>query len=840
MKLFQGKSKSIVLLALFLVVFIIPWKTQALLVPQVYLTKLDITENSFEPGEQIEGNVILWNYEESVMSDLVLSFQLLGQEIEGVFTQVINEQKDQKAFSIPASEILTKPFIYSLPSNLPKGNFAFRVQLITGRGEEMGWIDKILNIGGEGEFLVLDNYWIIKDEENLSPGGGVDYQPGEIPQISFDITNNTDFTILAFPEVTTFRRNVGGEVIETQEGKDVLLSSGRKKTIKTNLPQLNESGTYLSEVQLYLKDGQKPVSNSIFFRWVIPGDDDARILFVSTDKESYQVGEEAKVSVQFTGPAHLYIDESEVSQGEFEIQLYDNQGNIIGEKKAEIELKSGQALINVPIESDVDDLRIEARIIKEGNILDQYGFQVGLPNGEEAIKDRGVVSFLKSNKWLIGALIIILITMLIYLKTKKKKILKAMALLAMIGSGVLFLSTSVLAATEVTGGYCDTTIIFNTPLPSQTYSLGDVINFTGKFRVTSCGDGLFHNKIEFFITADENIPLETDNCCGDCCGALSETYGGCLQNRRWCNEVKTLPLQSNVYKLGTIYPQDVHSGARPYWVEYNNSFYIPEDLGFSGPVRFYVQYSGTHWKSHWHWNVTYQKGDIGDVPIAKISCDASGCDSSGCVGYTDCPFILLNDSASAYKSSWDILDWGTSPDLSCDYPTALCDFTPQLLPPGDYVVTLSVETATGLSDETSKNFSVLQEIAADFQCSLDNVVWQDCEDVKFNPQKAVYFSDQSSSSDPVGGNYITERRWTFENGDPVQILGNETNPLTRFQSQGPKEVVLSITDNQGRTVQKIHQLSVIIPDIQWGEVSPIGWIRRFLANISTQFRNIFS
>jgi len=835
MKLFQGKLKHAVLLALFLVLFIIPWETQALLVPQVYLTKLDITENSFEPGEQIKGNVVLWNYEEFVMSDLVLSFQLLGQEEEGVFTQAINEQRDQEAFSIPASEILTKSFTYSLPSNLPKGNFAFRVQLITGRGEEMGWIDKILDIGGEGKFLTLDNYWIIKDDKNLSPGGGVDYQPGEISQVSFDVTNDTDFTILAFPRITTFKRNVGGEVVETQDGKDVLLSSRREKTIKTSLPQLDESGAYLSKVQFYLKDDQNPISNSIFFRWIISGEDDARILFVSADKDSYQAGAEAEIKVQFTGPAHLHLEDNEVSQGEFEIQLYDNQGNIIGEKKAEIELESGQILINVPIKKDVENLRIEAKIIKEGNILDQYGFQVGLSNGEEVTKNEGVISFLKSNKWGIGALIIILITMLIYLKTKKNNLLKAMALLMLVGSGVLFLSTSVLAATEVTGGHCDTTIIFNTPLPVQTYAPGDVINFTGKFRVTSCGDGLFYNKIEFFVSVDENILLETDNCCNDCCGASSEHYGACKQNLRWCDEVKTLPSQSNVYKLGTIYPDDVRSGARPYWVEYNKSFYIPDDLGFSGPVRFYVQYSGTHWKSHWHWNVTYQKGNIGEASIARISCDASGCDSTGCVGYTDCPFILVNDSANAYKSDWDILDWGASPDLSCDSPNALCDFTPQLLPPGDYVATLSVETETGLSDTASKNFSVLQEIAADFQCSLDNVVWQDCEDVKFNPQNAVYFLDQSLPSDPGGGNYITERKWTFENGDPAEILGNETNPLTDFQSQGPKEVVLSITDNQGRTIQKTHQLSVVIPDIQWWEVSPISWIRKLLANISTRW-----
>ena len=161
----ENKLKWISIIGiLIMAIFIIPLKTQALLAPQVYLTELNLAKNSFDPGEQIVGNVSLMNYEEFVMSDLVFYFQLLGNEVDGVPTQMIDEQKGQEIFSISPGQEITKSFSYTLPSNLPKGDFKFRIQLATSRGEEMGWIDKIISIGGERKFLILDNYWLVKDE----------------------------------------------------------------------------------------------------------------------------------------------------------------------------------------------------------------------------------------------------------------------------------------------------------------------------------------------------------------------------------------------------------------------------------------------------------------------------------------------------------------------------------------------------------------------------------------------------------------------------------------------------------------------------------------------------
>jgi len=61
------------------------------------------------------------------------------------------------------------------------------------------------------------------------------------------------------------------------------------------------------------------------------------------------------------------------------------------------------------------------------------------------------------------------------------------------------------------------------------------------------------------------------------------------------------------------------------WVAFNKSFIIPESLDFFGPVRFYVQYSGTYWTENWQWSVSYQNGWINEnKPPYVDSLDLNG------------------------------------------------------------------------------------------------------------------------------------------------------------------------------------------------------------------------
>ena len=802
-----------------------------MIVPQVYFTDLVINKNNFNPGETITGTVSLWNYEQFVIGDLVFNFQLLGDSVDGVPTKIINSQMDSNIFQLSPGEKVSKPFSYTLPANLPNDSLVFRIQLTNSRGEEMSWEEKIITIGGEDKFLTLENYWLVKDGVRLSPGGGVDYKSGEIPQIIFDINNSSSFTVTAFPKIITYKRSQG-QFLQENRIANVILNPGQRQTIEAVLPQLTTPESYLSEIRLYDSETEEEISNSIYFRWIISGQDDAEILFVNPDKDSYVAGEEAIIDIQITGPAHTYSDDTPLipaEGGSIEVSLFNQDDELICQGNKEVNLESSQVSVNCSIEKDVINPRVETKIIKNDKTLDEYKFNVESQVIPEKISEEP--SFFEKNKKVILFVIIslIIIAMIVFYFKNRRGSLSILILLILFSIGILFNTNNVFAATEVTGGLCDTTIAFNKPVPNHTYNGGDIINFSGKFRVTSCGDGLFFNKITFFIAEDKEVPLTTVSACNGCLGASSASYHQSDCFCSWCDQVQVLQENNpgfKVRKLGTIYPTDVASGAKPYWVEYNNNFIIPADLDFSGPVRFYVQYSGTHWNSHWHWNITYQPGFV----VINNPPTASGLYDSNIDYCVKSPMNLIlswlfndpdaGDKQSAYqvnitkKSTGQIYDSGKVSSLSSSITAQKInnDMNGNFLWYDSSNLGYSWKVKVWDLSDLESNWANGSFKTTRHQWPTVDFSWSPLgpskdEDIKFTDQSTVY-----------GGASKSSWLWTFPNGTPAS--SGTQNPMIKFISEGLKTVIFKLTDSNGYfcSNSKIINIKEQLPG--WEEVSP--------------------
>ena len=213
-------------------------------------------------------------------------------------------------------------------------------------------------------------------------------------------------------------------------------------------------------------------------------------------------------------------------------------------------------------------------------------------------------------------------------------------------------------------------------------------------------------------------------------------------------------------------------------------------------------------------------------PVAAISCDPSECGTTDCYAYTGCPFHLINNStdpngiADIIKSEWDIYDWGTDPDLSC---SGICNYTPPtaILTAGTYTVELYVEDSQGASDTKTITFYLLKEALAGFMCSLDNLNWKFCEELKPIRGELVYFKDNPSldehSTPSQGATSITSRIWKIN--DTIFDSDNNPNPSTNL-NQTSNIIELEITDNQGRTNSISHTISTRIPLPEWMEIPP--------------------
>jgi hypothetical protein len=816
------------LMTIFLTFVLLPTYVFALLAPQIYLTEINLSKENFLPGENIEGEITLWNYENFSFGDLVLHFYLLGEEVEGVPTQVIDSKKDTKVFSLSPGEKKKVSFVYTLPENLPKGALKFRVRLANQKGEEMAWIDKVVNIGGEGEFLVLENYWILKNGEKLAPGGGVDFNPNETPQIIFDAKNKTSFNLAGFIKVTTYKRKEGGEIVSEEKKESVALNSQETKTIKTTLPSLAKPDTYLSKVQI-LNEKNRAISNPIYFRWVVKGENDAEVLFIQSQKNSFNKGEIAKIKVQFTGPAH----EKEIpDKGMLKVKILNEKGEIVGEGEKVVDLKSGEEIVDVYVRKDVENPKIVTEILKEKELLDKYEveFKKEAPKEVSQEKETPKTSFWKENQTIIifsGVILIILIGIILWpLLQKRKLILEILFLLALNFILVRF----ALGAVEVADSPCGTTIYFNSPFPNQEFKVGDLVHFSGGFEVTSCGNGLFFNKIEFFITEDKNIPIKNANCCNNCCGASSKTYTcSSIYN---CDQVKILDISNpsfKVYKLGTIYPPDVHAGARPYEVQFDRYFTIPADLGFSGNVRFYVQYSGTHWKSHWHWNITYQPGRINSPPEARnLKVIQPDC----CL--TVYPKAIFKweffdpdfgEGQSAFRIQVDDNEDFSSPEIDTG---KIMDMANEYHLPSflsfnkKYWWRIKVWDTKGSESSWTKSSTY-------FETPKHSYPQVDFSWFPTNPslnEEASFFDKTKFAEGVLPKSWF----WQFQNGVPS--TSNEQNPKVRFQKRGENQVTLRVTDSDNLTCQKTKVVFVPYPLPKWQEALPS-------ASIFNIFKNIF-
>jgi hypothetical protein len=561
-------NSSFCFLAIIFVSSVLASPVQAIIAPEIYFTEINIPKDNFNLGETISGTISLWNYENSAFGGLSLRYKVLE---EG---NIIDLQQGKEMFSLGSGEKATKNFNYTLPGNLPDGSFTFRVQLTTPKGEELGWTDKTINVKGNDNFLLLNNGRVTVAGEDFPPSQGVYYKPGESPEISFNVTNLSKNQITAFSKTTINKWNISNPINET-EGEGIIFAPGKTQTVKMFLPPITNPEVYLAQIKYYDKETKKLISNPSFYRWIISGTDDAQILFVSTDKTSYQAGEEAKINLTYAGPADPKLTGE---KGLIRVEILNEKGESIGKTEQEVDLKVNQATIAVLLTQAANNPKVIAQIIKDGKILDDYKFNIG-----SVVKNDQKGSWLTNNKITIILIILLVILIALYLfiiiKRRGSKTGLSIFFLMFVASAILWLYpiSFVSAVTWVKEPDWEAYVTFNKPIPNQIYNLGSTVIFEGAGGIAGCGNAEWGGITQYFyITEDKDTP--------GVCSAPPPA------NPNVCEVLNTSP-QCKTRKLGELFWYSLSScwgstGCTS--ATFSKSFTIPLDLGFSGPVRFYT------------------------------------------------------------------------------------------------------------------------------------------------------------------------------------------------------------------------------------------------------------
>jgi len=412
------KFKSISFLCLLVIFsFCLLNQAQASYVPKIYALDLKINEVN---DSQINGEFTIWNSEDYYFSDLNYVIMLFkGTEFNEL--QLIDTEVSNNTFSVSPKETIAKSFEYFFPKNIITGDYTLRVQIITAKGSELGWSDQIISLEGNNVFLDILNSFsrVLVGTEKEFPLTGINASPEQDVIVFLKVKNLGD-AITVIPNIKIFKRKYNMSLIQEYQDSSVTFAKGEIKEIKLTMPKLITPESYLVEVKFYQDNEQ--VSGIQYFRWVVEGEG-AKILYIKTDKDSYIAGEEMKIVIDTVGPADL----SNINDGKLVIVVYDQFQNIVTTILKDIELNPRlmSTTITSIIKKDLFNPTIEAKITKDGKVLDEYKIILPIFSDQAKEIEKDQTKNAEFTKYLIylipTVLLIILIIGFIFFKYKVKK-----------------------------------------------------------------------------------------------------------------------------------------------------------------------------------------------------------------------------------------------------------------------------------------------------------------------------------------------------------------------------------------------------------------------------------
>ena len=203
--------------------------------------------------------------------------------------QSIDETVYQDVINLGVDQTISKQFTYTAPSYL-SGDFNLVLSVKNENGLPLSNVSLgSITLKGTNEYLeIIANSCAIKD-------GGADMQ------ISCDIKNHYKIAQTFTPYFETYLRGVFGKVVSSAQDaqQSVSINPDKQKTISLALAKQSQPQEYA--VVLGLKDvSGNIVSNQYIFSESVAGQT-ATIQNIKLDKDYYQKGETAKLSLFFDG-----------------------------------------------------------------------------------------------------------------------------------------------------------------------------------------------------------------------------------------------------------------------------------------------------------------------------------------------------------------------------------------------------------------------------------------------------------------------------------------------------------------------------------------------------------
>ena len=338
--------------------------TNVVYAPNVYVTSLKINEVK---DNTITGQFTVGNNESYYLSDLNYRIQLF-QGTEFMKLKLVDSVVATETFFVPPGQEVSKSFTYIYPKNIPDGDYTLRIQIMTGRGSNLGWQGQAVSLKGLNKFIQImpESSKVLVDGKEYYTLEGAGIDPQKQKAISYLKVKNPGDAITVVPNIKIFNRQVNMSVAKEYQDSPITFAKEETKEIKLEMPKLDTPESYLAEVK-FLNNNEQ-VSGIGYFRWVVQGPS-GKILNVKADKDYFKAGENINLTIESIGPA----DYSSLGNGSLNVSVYDNS-KLVGQTSKEVALNASvvSSEISIPVRNDLISPKIEVKLTtKDGQTLDE-------------------------------------------------------------------------------------------------------------------------------------------------------------------------------------------------------------------------------------------------------------------------------------------------------------------------------------------------------------------------------------------------------------------------------------------------------------------------------------
>lgn len=220
---------------------------------------------------------------------------------DGSSNATIDKRVYKKVVNLEAEDVAHQEIDYEAPEYL-KGTFELWIVAENKSGLMLGVSDvgEVNLIGNGTPVLTLSECYLNIENDKLDLQyfllQWVDIDPSETLKITCSVKNNTNTKRDVNAQFQIYKRTVFGDEVKVPNNKQqISLQPMEERNVVITVPKPQDAQAYRS--MLSLVDAQENIlSNSIRFHWVLAGHS-GTIQNVKLDKESYEVGDDAYISL---------------------------------------------------------------------------------------------------------------------------------------------------------------------------------------------------------------------------------------------------------------------------------------------------------------------------------------------------------------------------------------------------------------------------------------------------------------------------------------------------------------------------------------------------------------